>query len=89
MQNNFFNFCISIDVFKKQFDFIIINLCVWVFAYKYCWVSHMCLIQKEAKRGDTLELELQTLVELPCACWETSPDPAEEQSGLVTAEPSL
>lgn len=35
-QNNFLNFFISIDVFKKQFDFIIINLCMWVFAYMYC-----------------------------------------------------
>ena len=27
--------------------------------------------------------------ELPCECWELMPGPPEEQSGLLTAEPSL
>ena len=37
----------------------------------------------------TLEEELQTVVRLPCSCWELNPGPQGEKSVLLTAEPSL
>ena len=39
--------------------------------------------------SETQELELETIVSLPCGSWELNPGPVEEQPVLLTTGPSL
>ena len=41
------------------------------------------------KVSDSLELDFSDSCELLCECWELNPGPLEEQSVLLTTEPSL
>lgn len=57
----------------------------------------MCLLYPQRTASDRLGWELHRSsrmgatdgCELPCGCWELYPGPLEEQSVLLTAEPSL
>ena len=41
------------------------------------------------KVSDPLGLELKTIGELPCGCWNLNLNPLEEEPMLLTSEPSL
>ena len=49
------------------------------------WV-HGCSLQTHQKRASD---PIADACEPPCGCWELNSGPLEEQSGLLTAEPSL
>jgi hypothetical protein len=55
------------------------------FIYCYMWVHHSCL-QTHQKRASDL---ITDGCELPRSCWDLNSGPSEEQSVLLTTEPSL
>jgi hypothetical protein len=59
--------------------------------YLHVYLCIMCEpdAQKEQERvSDPLEVELQMAVSCVCGCWELNPGLLEEQSVLLTNEPS-
>ena len=52
-------------------------------------VQHMSLVSEEARRGHWIPgTGVTNGCELPCGCWELTPGPLEEQSVILTTEPS-
>jgi hypothetical protein len=62
------------SIFLKIYLFM---LCVWV---------HCCWLQAHQKRAS---VPITDDCEPPCGCWELNSEPLEEQSVLLTVEPSL
>lgn len=61
-------------------------------ACRYVCASCMCLVPEQARndpRGCQVSWNWSCSCEPPYGCWESNPGPLEEQSMLLTAEPSL
>lgn len=63
-------------------------LCVWVFCSN-AYVSCVCLIPMEVRRGHWMSWDWSYSYELPCGRWELNPCPLEEWPVLLNTESSL
>jgi hypothetical protein len=71
--------------------FFFFNLFLFIFLFKKylfiscMWVYYRCLQTHQKRASDPIT----DGCEPPCGCWELNSGPLEEQSVLLTAEPSL